>query len=108
MSHQPDIASDWHAGIYKQTPVSADHCARIIRAIYPCEARRDRSLPPALPTSAIEVTKYESSQVALDLKAYPAQSMGSYRKPCASGISFILSVDRLSARRGIPDQAERH
>jgi integrase len=72
MSHQPDIASDWHAGIYKQTPVSADHCARIIRAIYPCEARRDRSLPPALPTSAIEVTKYESSQVALDLKAYPA------------------------------------
>ena len=72
MSHRPDILSDWHAELYKQTPVSADHCARIIRAIYRREARRDRSLPPALPTSAIEFTKYEPSQVALDFKAYPA------------------------------------
>jgi integrase len=72
MSHRPDIVSDWHAELYKQTPVSADHCARIIRAIYRREARRDRSLPPALPTSAIEFTKYEPSQVALDFKAYPA------------------------------------
>ena len=71
MSHRPDILSDWHAELYKQTPVSADHCARIIRAIYRREARRDRSLPPALPTSAIEFTKYEPSQVALDFKAYP-------------------------------------
>jgi integrase len=71
MSHRPDIVSDWHAELYKQTPVSADHCARIIRAIYRREARRDRSLPPALPTSAIEFTKYEPSQVALDFKAYP-------------------------------------
>jgi integrase len=72
MSHRPDIVSDWHSELYKQTPVSADHCARIIRAIYRREARRDRSLPPALPTSAIEFTKYEPSQVALDFKAYPA------------------------------------
>ena len=72
MSHRPDIVSDWHGELYKQTPVSADHCARIIRAIYRREARRDRSLPPALPTSAIEFTKYEPSQVALDFKAYPA------------------------------------
>jgi integrase len=72
MSQRPDIVSDWHAELYKQTPVSADHCARIIRAIYRREARRDRSLPPALPTSAIEFTKYEPSQVALDFKAYPA------------------------------------
>jgi len=72
MSHRPDIVSNWHAELYKQTPVSADHCARIIRAIYRREARRDRSLPAALPTSAIEFTKYEPSQVALDFKAYPA------------------------------------
>jgi integrase len=75
MSHRPDIVSDWHAELYKQTPASADHCARIIRAIYRREARRDRSLPSALPTSAIEFTKYEPSQVALDFndrKAYPA------------------------------------
>jgi integrase len=72
MSHRPDILSDWHNELYKQTPVSADHCARIIRAIYRREARRDRSLPPALPTSAIELTKYEPSQVALDFKGYPA------------------------------------
>ena len=72
MSHRPDIVSDWHGELYKQTPVSADHCARIIRAIYRREARRDRSLPPALPISAIEFTKYEPSQVALDVKAYPA------------------------------------
>jgi len=71
MSQRPDIVSDWHAELYKQTPASADHCARIIRAIYRREARRDRSLPPALPTSAIEFTKYEPSQVALDFKAYP-------------------------------------
>jgi integrase len=72
MSHRPDIVSDWHTELYKQTPISADHCAKIIRAIYRREARRDRSLPPALPTSAIEFTKYEPSQVALDFKAYPA------------------------------------
>jgi integrase len=47
MSHRPDIVSDWHGELYKQTPVSADHCARIFRAIYRREARRDRSLPPA-------------------------------------------------------------
>ena len=75
MSHRPDVVSDWHAQLYKRTPASADHCARIIRAIYRREARRDRSLPPGLPTSAIELTKYEPSQVALDFndpKAYAA------------------------------------
>jgi hypothetical protein len=40
MSHRPDIVSDWHGELYKRTPVSADHCARIIRAIYRREARR--------------------------------------------------------------------
>ena len=57
--------------------MSGSSCSRpsIPSAAYRREARRDRSLPPALPTSAIEFTKYEPSQVALDFNdrnAYPA------------------------------------
>jgi hypothetical protein len=65
MSQRPDIVSDWHAEHHKQTPVSADHCVRIIRAIYRREARRDRSLPAVLPTSAIEFTKALASRARL-------------------------------------------
>jgi integrase len=72
MAKQPGVIADWHAAQYKKTPASADHIARIIRAIYRRETKRDISLPARLPTQAIEISKYEPSQVALDFGDYPA------------------------------------
>jgi integrase len=72
MAKQPGVIADWHAAQYKRTPASADHIARIIRAIYRREMKRDISLPARLPTLAVEISKYEPSQVALDFRDYPA------------------------------------
>lgn len=72
MAKQPGVIADWHAAQYKKTPASADHIARIIRAIYRREMKRDISLPARLPTQAVEISKYEPSQVALDFGDYPA------------------------------------
>jgi len=72
MAKRPDVVADWYAKLHKKTPASAGHCARVIRAIYRREAKRDIHLPARLPTAAIEFDTYEPSQVALDFKDYPA------------------------------------
>jgi integrase len=72
MASRPDVIADWHIELRKKTPASADHIARIIRAIYRREMKRDISLPARLPTQAVEMSKYEPSQVALDFGDYPA------------------------------------
>jgi hypothetical protein len=54
MAKQPGVIADWHAAQYKRTPASADHIARIIRAIWR-EMKRDISLPARLPTLAVEI-----------------------------------------------------
>ena len=109
MSHRPDILSDWHGELYKQTPVSADHCARIIRAIYRREARRDRSLPPALPTSAIESTSMSPRRSRSTSKPIRlGVRHGKLSKAGASWLPSVLPLDRLSAGRGVADQAQRY
>jgi integrase len=72
MAKQPGVIADWHAGQYKKTPASADHIARIIRAIYRREMKRDIHLPARLPTLAVDIEQYKPSQVALDFGDYPA------------------------------------
>jgi hypothetical protein len=39
---------------------------------YRREMKRDISLPARLPMLAVEISKYEPSQVALDFRDYPA------------------------------------
>jgi integrase len=72
MSNNPAAVSDWHARITrKHGPVSANHCARVIRATYKRAARRDRTLPVQLPTSDVTMNDEEASQAALPFKNFP-------------------------------------
>jgi integrase len=73
MSDNPDAITDWHKRITKKHgPVSANHCARVVRATYKRAARRNRALPVPLPTSAIDWNDETPSQKALAFKAFPA------------------------------------
>jgi integrase len=61
MSKQRDAVAAWHGQIVKENGVtSANHCVRVIRAIYMREARRDDSLPgdpTKLPSAAVQIRK---------------------------------------------------
>ena len=73
LANSPDAVADWHADVTsKNGPVSANHCARVLRATYKRAARRDISLPGRLPTSAVEFNDETPSQKALDFKKFPA------------------------------------
>jgi integrase len=73
LANSPDAVADWHAEVTtKNGPVSANHCARVLRATYKRAARRDISLPGRLPTSAVEFNDETPSQKALDFKKFPA------------------------------------
>jgi integrase len=73
LANSPDAVADWHADATRNNgPVSANHCARVLRATYKRAARRDISLPQRLPTSAVEFNDETPSQKALDFKKFPA------------------------------------
>jgi len=71
MSRSPAAIADFHATVSKKGKISANHCARLIRACYKRETRLDRNLPPELPTSAVDFNREEPSQDALDFKDFP-------------------------------------
>ncbi|MBR0989118.1 hypothetical protein JQ580_00110 [Bradyrhizobium japonicum] len=73
MAMSPDAVADWHKKVTRaHGPVSANHAARIVRAVYKRAGRRDRSLPAYLPTSAVEFNSERPSQKALPFKSFPA------------------------------------
>ncbi|MCK1523057.1 tyrosine-type recombinase/integrase [Bradyrhizobium sp. 17] len=73
MAMSPGAVSSWHAEITKRNgPVSANHCARVIRATYKRASRLDVSLPQRLPTSAVEFNEESAKQDALPFKSFPA------------------------------------
>jgi integrase len=73
LANSPDAVADWHVDVTKTNgPVSANHCARVVRAAYKRAGRRDISLPARLPTSAVEFNDETPSQKALDFKKFPA------------------------------------
>jgi integrase len=72
MSANPRAVKTWHTTLAKTIPTSADHCARLIRACYREEARLDRTLPAALPTSGIKFGKVKVSQAVLDFPDFAA------------------------------------
>jgi integrase len=73
LANSPDAVADFHLEVTKNNgPVSANHCARLIRATYKRAARRDITLPARLPTSTVEFNDETPSQKALDFKKFPA------------------------------------
>jgi integrase len=70
MSERPDAVADWHLTV--KSAVSANHCARIIRALYKQQAKRSvgRSLNMAhMPTSAVEMRRQRNRQTGIGKKA---------------------------------------
>lgn len=56
MSERPDVVADWHtAMVRKHKAVSANHAARIVRAVYRKRAKRDLTISKVnLPTAAVD------------------------------------------------------
>jgi integrase len=73
MSQNPRAVKIWHAKLAKTIPITAGHCARLIRACYREEARLDRTLNPAAsPTSGIRLGKVKASKAVLDFPDFGA------------------------------------
>ena len=72
LSGNPGAVRDWHLKITKEAgPTSANHCVRVIRALYKHASRLNRSLPVALPTSAVVLNVEKPSQKALAFEDFP-------------------------------------
>ncbi len=66
------VVADWHKKIVRKSgPAAADHAAKIMRAMYRHAMRRDPTLPPGLPTAAVEFVGAERSQRALAFTDFP-------------------------------------
>jgi integrase len=73
LANSPDAVADFHKKTTRDHgPVSANKCAQVIRATYRRAARRDRTLPAVVPTSAVDFNPEKASQKAIDFKAFPA------------------------------------
>jgi integrase len=72
LSAAPAPVRDWHKKITRQSGhVIANKAAKVLRATYRHAAKLTRSLPPALPTSAVEYNEEKRSQVALAPADFP-------------------------------------
>jgi integrase len=67
MSNSPGPVADWHEQVTRERgAVTANRCIQIIRAAYRRAARLDRSLPAALPTSAVTMNVEHARQVGIE------------------------------------------
>jgi len=73
MSRSPGIVADWHSEVsMKHGLTYANRAAQVLRASYKRAARRDPSLPAALPTAAITFNSERPRQVAIAFDKFPA------------------------------------
>ena len=74
MSERPDAIEDWHRDVVKRSgPTSANHCARIIRALYKRRAKRDLALSKVnVPTASVEMHAERGEQKGMAAKDFPA------------------------------------
>ena len=74
MGERPDAVADWHKiTVKRHGATSANHCARIIRAMYKRRAGLDRSLNVAfLPTSGVRLAKQKNEQKGMRAADFPA------------------------------------
>jgi integrase len=72
MATNPGALQKWHRDVTRTSgPVSADHCARIVRAAYRRAAKTDLSLPPRDPTAAVEYNPKSVAQTGMAFKLFP-------------------------------------
>jgi hypothetical protein len=72
MANNPGAVSQWHHEVTKNNgPVSANHCARVIRALYKRSAKTDLTLPSRDPCAAVEYNDESPAQKAMAFKAFP-------------------------------------
>jgi integrase len=99
LSHSPAAVRDFHARMTKENgPVSANRAMQVLRAAYKHASKLNRSLPPALPTSAVLWNVERPAQKGLlDFdawtKAWRAIELPSRR-------AFVLCNLLTGARRG--------
>ena len=74
LSERPDDVEDWHRLAVKQHgATSANHAARVLRALYKRRAKRDLSLSKVnLPTAAVEMHAERREQKGMASKDFPA------------------------------------
>lgn len=74
MAERPGAVAEWHKeAVRKFGATSANHCARIIRAMYKRRAGLDRTLNVAfLPTSGVKLAKVKSEQKGIIAADFPA------------------------------------
>ncbi len=101
LANSPHAVADWHDDVTKENgPVSANHCARVLRATYKRAARRDISLPARLPTSAVEFNDETPSQKALDFKKFPAWLKAWRKIDSATKLAYHLTALLTGTRPG--------
>src|SRR5260370_40625252 len=72
MSGSPAAVGDWHIQVTKGAgPTTANPCVQTMRACYKDAAKLNRSLPVALPTSAVVMNTEKPSQKGLAFKDFP-------------------------------------
>lgn len=72
MSGSPAAVRDWHIQVTKDAgPTTANRCVQTMRACYKHAAKLNRSLPVALPTSAVVMNAEKPSQKALAFEDFP-------------------------------------
>jgi integrase len=72
LSNNPAIVAEWHAKITEASgPVQANRAAQVLRATYRHASKLNRSLPPGLPTSAVEFNPEAGQGTALAFKDFP-------------------------------------
>jgi integrase len=67
MSADPTAVRDWFRDLTKRTdaPVTANKCAKLVRAVYHHAKRLRRDLPPDLPTSAVKLNPEEPREAGM-------------------------------------------
>jgi hypothetical protein len=72
LSNAPAAVRDFHRDVTRDVgPFAANQCCRIMSAAYKLAARLDRSLPPALPTSAVRYNPETPSTAGLAFADFP-------------------------------------
>ena len=102
MGERPDAVADWHKSTVKRHgATSANHCARIIRAMYRRRAGLDRTLNVAfLPTSGVQLAKEKGEQKCMMAAGFPAWFAAWFRIPNATRRGYHLTGLLTGARPG--------
>jgi len=73
MANEPRAMKEWHARLTTDAgPVTANHCCRVIRAMYKYAAKLNRALPPFHPCSAVEFNLEDPEETAMPFDQFPS------------------------------------